>query len=133
HASTMGTKFDHGVVIADPGTLVHTGTGGSIAITGYGGGDGTVNTNFGVSIPLGSTIEGLGTAPVTIQGTGGQGTQLDYGVFVFGNTTTIETQAADLHVTGTGGGSPQSLGVQQSGSPVIQSIGGGTVKINSTP
>ncbi len=76
-------------------------TGGSIEVTGTGGGDGSAGAQLGVLIST-SEIRADGAQGVTIRGFGGNGSQYAAGVTIEKNST-IEAGPGDLIIYGTGG------------------------------
>ena len=105
-----------GVLLSGAGTKI-TSSNGTVRITGVGGQTNTTvsgsGQNYGLYVDSGAEISSTGTAPITVNGTGGGlGTgnaSTNYGVFLqalgTGNTTPKIASAGGLvTVTGTGGG-----------------------------
>ncbi len=100
-----GTNNNYGVYLLGSTTDV-TSVAGDIAITGVGG-NGSSDSNFGVYVTGIETISSAGTgsdaAKITITGTGGAGTDYNYGVLLSGSTTDVTSVEGDITITGAGG------------------------------
>jgi hypothetical protein len=106
---------------------------GDIQITGTGGSVG--ESNIGVSLQEGGSIESTGTAKISLNGTGGQGTAgTNHGVRIYGADAFIRSAVGDISVVGVGGvggtGTVFNSGVDlQLGGAIIST---GTARINVT-
>jgi hypothetical protein len=103
---------------------------GDIQITGTGGSVG--ESNIGVSLQEGGSIESTGTAKISLYGTGGQGTAgTNHGVRIYGADAFIRSAIGDITVVGVGGtGTVFNSGVDlQLGGAIIST---GTARINVT-
>ncbi len=100
-----GLGFNHGVVLTADNSRV-TSVDGDIQITGQGGKLATGEKNWGVAILNGTQVRSKGTtsdaAKITIDGTGGSGTNNNVGVTVdwYSAVTSI---SGDVLITGQGG------------------------------
>lgn len=98
---------NHGVELADA-TVVMTADGGNIQITGFGGTDGSVDSNGNVGVLINAAdISSTGVtfadaSDIIITGTGAAGQDQNDGV-VLQNNASITSVAGDITVTGTGG------------------------------
>ena len=112
---------------------------GDISITGRGG-NGTTFRNYGVELVSLKTIWSKGTGPdaanILIDGTGGDGTLLNYGVYLFGGSTDLTTADGDISIIGRGGNgsSGQNHGIYAIDIEGIGSLGTGsaTISLNGT-
>jgi hypothetical protein len=101
-----GTDSNFGVSIEGAGTLV-TSVNGNIQITGQGGTTATGNSNIGVRVAAGgqvtSTGMGAGAATITLMGTGGSGTDGNFGVEVVDSGSLVTSVNGNIQITGQGG------------------------------
>lgn len=83
-----------------------TSVDGAILITGQGG-SGSGQSHFGVHLDaidrIQSTGTGVNAATITIDGTGGSGTDFNIGVHLFGNLMEVTSVAGAISITGQGG------------------------------
>ena len=88
------------------GLLRSTGTG-NVTVLGRGGNDPTTSTHIGVFVQAGGAVESTsnvaGAGTITVVGTGGAGTIINYGVRVFRPDSRITSAVGDIQITGTGG------------------------------
>lgn len=100
-----GAADNYGVYVEGATTDVTT-VDGAILITGQGGGDGSDRYNYGVYVNSSESISSTGTttnaASITIDGTGGNGTTSNDGVYVKGTSTVLTSVTGDILVTGQG-------------------------------
>jgi hypothetical protein len=101
-----GTHNNNGVYLLGNTTDVSS-VDGAILITGVGG-NGSIHNNHGVYANHIETIQSTGTgayaATITIHGTGGNGTNDNYGVYLNGNTTDVSSARGAIDITGIGNG-----------------------------
>ncbi len=112
-----------------------TSTNGDISLTGHGGDSGPGNK--GVWLRSGPTIESTGTgtiaATITINGTGGNGTDTNIGVLISGPNSEIKSVDGDVLIGGQGGNGtgPDNYGVRME-SCLVESTGTGADAANIT-
>jgi filamentous hemagglutinin family protein len=115
-----------GVFLSTQDTIISSDTG-EIKITGIGQGSG--NFNYGIlqqnKAQVFTTTNLSGKGNITYEGTGGNGTDTNLGVLLFGIDTKIITDAGAIKITGTGQGSTEfNYGIaQQQGAQVISTSG----------
>jgi filamentous hemagglutinin family protein len=120
-----------GVHLTDNNTSI-TSIDGAILITGIG--NGTRAHNYGIDLRDGASIRSTGTgvnaATITLDGTGGNGSDgADYGVNIVGANTEITSVDGDINIDGTAGnGSAHSgnVGINIRLDALIRSTGTGT-------
>jgi filamentous hemagglutinin family protein len=123
-ANAGSTNF--GVFLSSQDTVISSDTG-EIKITGIGQGSG--NFNYGIlqqnKAQVFTTTNLSGKGNITYEGTGGNGTDTNLGVLLFGIDTKIITDAGAIKITGTGQGSTEfNYGIaQQQGAQVISTSG----------
>lgn len=144
--ANFGTKY--GVIVSGASAKI-AAEKGSITINGTGGGlaafpaNITSDDNHGVLIQAGATIESTGTNPadaatISITGTAGLGGDDDHrGLFLTGTGTKIITEAGDITLSGTGGGtaapaSTGNAGIYVAASVRIESKDEGNIKLSGT-
>jgi filamentous hemagglutinin family protein len=125
-ASDNGTSWNIGIVM-DTGFV--TTVDGDIDMTGAGG-DGSSSENFGFYMASASTIDSTGTGAVagtiTLDGTGGNGTTNNIGVWLDGAGTSVTSVDGAIDITGTGGSDGTdgtNYGIQLSAAADITSTG----------
>ena len=125
-----GTSGNHGTLIQSAGTLI-TSVDGDILVLGQGG-DGSTTNNFGVYQLTGAVISstgvGAGAATITLDGTGGDGTSGNHGVFLSGAGALVTSVDGDISITGQGntdGSSSGNHGIVQQTGAVVSSTGAG--------
>jgi hypothetical protein len=141
-----GTGSLSGVIVSnfDSGTNAPsrvTSNSGDISITGIAG-NGTGNGNIGINTDTTAKITATGSAGITLNGTGGNGTSDCYGVGFEGggaNGTGISSVNGNISITGTGGTTAgtdmdgvrfeDSVGVQPA---LATTTGTGTLTITGT-
>ncbi|WP_437185267.1 filamentous hemagglutinin N-terminal domain-containing protein [Planctomicrobium sp. SH668] len=98
----------HGLFLND--STLQTNGGGTIALTGLGGGADSSGSNFGVSLYAGSTVSAQ-NGTITINGTGGHGSSSSIGLSISGlGTNTIHsTGSGSILISGTGNGSAHGV------------------------
>ena len=123
-----GTTNNHGTLIQSAGTLV-TSVDGDISILGQGG-NGSGATNVGIyqlnGAVVSSTGVGAGAATITFDGTGGDGTSSNYGVFLTGAGALVTSVDGDISITGQGdsdGTSSGDHGIYMQTGAVVSSTG----------
>jgi len=134
-----GTDKNSGVYLKGTGTIISTGTG-EIRITGQGRGTGS--ENYGIWQISGAQVSSS-KGNITYNGTGGNGTDANYGVSLRGENTKITTGTGAIRITGKGGGNGRgkdNAGVYQlngaqvsssNGSITYQGMGGSGTDKNS--
>jgi filamentous hemagglutinin family protein len=124
-----GNDNNEGIFIAD--STVQS-AGGNVSLTGNGGGTGTGNT--GVKIDNSTVQSTAGNGTVTITGTGGKGTHLNPGIWIYNyGTSIVRSQNGDIALTGTGGGmGDTNIGILISfpSDSVVESTGTGNVTLS---
>ena len=128
----QGASSNFGVLMGGAGTSISS-VNGDINITGHGG-NSTGIGNVGVQVEVGGVVSSTGAAKVTIDGTGGQGTQFNIGVEVLGASASVTSVTGDISITGHGGmGTGSSnFGVQAEGGGAVSSTGAAKININGT-
>jgi hypothetical protein len=96
-----GNASDFGVLVSGSNTLVTSA--GTVQISGMGGGNGLQVNEIGVDVSANGTVSATGS--ISIQGTGGQGSNADFGV----NIASVVTSATAVQITGTGGGNGSAI------------------------
>ncbi len=123
-----GTHHHYGVHLSS-GTNV-TSADGNISITGQGGGDGTGNRNYGIFVASAAVVESTGTnadaAKIILDGTGGDGEDINHGVYLAKGS--MASAYGDISITGQGG----SNGVATSNSNLGFNADGGTISSTGT-
>ncbi len=123
-----GAGSGFGVLVSDSDSQISSG-GGSVIVTGQGGGSGASEKNYGVFINSGGQISAGGAGSVTVKGTGG-GSESGFfndGVVV-DNAGQISTAGiGTVTVTGIGGAGSSSHGVGVYGTNTQITSGGGSV------
>jgi hypothetical protein len=131
-ATTTAGSFA-GITVSD-GVVEATGSG-HLALLGTGGAD---NDTVGVHLNFGSQIIGGDSADssLTIQGAGGTGNgNLNRGVYLAGDGTTVSSIGGNVTITGTGGGSGSgefNAGVVVASNSTITAGGNGVVSVHGT-
>ena len=139
-----GTAGNYGVIVLSSGTRVSS-VAGDLSMTGQGGGNGTSNTNYGVYVLDGGAIESTGTnkadaATITIDATGGDGTESNTGMFVRNAGSRISSVAGDISVNTLGGGNGtanSNYGLFAANGGIVESTGASkadaaTISIDAT-
>ncbi|MBU2702175.1 filamentous hemagglutinin family protein [Sporomusaceae bacterium BoRhaA] len=93
------------------------------------GGQGSTGTNVGLVTTGSSTIESSGTAQININGTGGNGTSDNSGIWIASGT--VKTVDGDIELNGAGGNGTASNndGIVLGSSAIIQSSGKGKINL----
>jgi hypothetical protein len=88
-------------------SLIQTTGTGDIELKGRGGNDAGTPIHYGVYLHSGtsvsSTASGATAGTITIHGTGGAGTDNNYGAYLVGSTTDVTSEDGDISITGVGG------------------------------
>ncbi len=117
-----GTDDNYGIVLAGTGTKITTTGTGAIDLTGTG--NGTGGNNYGI-YQLFSAQVGSVDGSITYQGTGGNGTDFNYGIVLSGTDTKTTTTTGDIQFTGTGQGSTSdNIGILQADGAQVSSTNG---------
>jgi hypothetical protein len=117
-----GTHDNFGILLNNAATI--SSTGGDIQVSGTGGA-GSDTINIGVDIIAGSSVQASGSASLTINGTGGTGTQGQFGIAIDGIGTKVTVTSGKLTINGTGGaGTRDNFGVILDHSALVSSSGG---------
>ncbi len=129
--STGGDNDNNGIYIDGVSTTIST-AGGSIAVTGQGAISGTADANRGVLLSGGAAINNIGTGAINIMGTGGDGTNFNYGVELKGGTI-VQSDDGSISINGTSGlGSGSSnYGISMNTS-TVEAIAMGMIMIDGT-
>jgi len=111
----IGTASGNAIGIDVNGATVQTADG-KLTLTGTGGNSG--DTNFGIEVHNGATVQATGAGTVTLNGNGGSGgssSVSNYGVFINTDSATppqVTTAGGDLSINGNGGkGSDFNIGI----------------------
>lgn len=100
-----GTDGNHGISVSGANSAI-TSIDGNIQLTGQGG-TGSTDQHIGVVLLDGGQVRSTGAtadaSDVTVNGTGGTGTQNNFGVFIEGASSQFISTAGELSVTGIGG------------------------------
>ncbi|MGZ0165047.1 MAG: hypothetical protein ACKVII_14085, partial [Planctomycetales bacterium] len=104
-ANSAGTATgDFTGLTTDDATIQTSGTG-NISLTGFGGDDAGTGTHAGVLLQntttVSSTLAGATAGTITINGTGGDGTLNNHGVYVVDST--VQSNGGNINLTGTPG------------------------------
>ena len=128
NASSNGTSTNMGLRMSGKEALI-TSALGDIDITGTSSGTGRVNVGIYLesSSAITSTGTGVGAAVITMEGTGGTGTDGNYGMYV-GSDASVTSMDGDINVTGR---SAASAGLLINGD--VSAFGTGTVTENDNP
>jgi len=124
-----------GVAVRGLNSII-TSLGGSVTVSGLGGGIGSSAINYGVYVENQGKISAGSSGVVTVNGTGGTTTgSSNHGVVVLINGAIITSSGGNVFVTGQGGGSGMSASnigvvVQQTG--IVSAGGAGQVNITGT-
>ncbi len=106
--------------------------GGNISLRGTGRTVAAVS-NFGVFMQAGAKAQTVGTGTVTINGTGGVGTNTNYGVYFTGTNTAVSTVNGALTINGTGRGTGTgNSGFVMGSAATVLSSGAGAVTITGS-
>ncbi|MBL8812766.1 MAG: hypothetical protein JNM43_21555, partial [Planctomycetaceae bacterium] len=128
-AAGRGTTGSYGVVVSATGSAVRS-TAGDIQINGTGGigSPATASqTNIGVRVEGGAIVQSIGTANLTIHGTGGSGSNNNAGVSITDSGSLVSVTGAQLTITGTGGTGAINAGSSPNNSYGIEVINSGRV------
>jgi filamentous hemagglutinin family protein len=104
--------------------------GGNITLTGTG--NGTEINNDGININASSQVESIGTGSITLNGTGGNGTD-NKGISI--NSSTVRSQDGDIALIGTGKGTSASHGINFAGTPTtvtVEATGKGNISLTGS-
>ncbi len=138
----VGTSGNRGVEISGAETEI-TSVTGEIKILGTGG-LATGDQNLGVWLRSGASVTSTGTAPISIEGSGGSGVNENNGVMfnAYGNAGRTNVTTRDGNITIIGHGSESVTGSSVTGSgnrgigmyegSVIQSTGSGKISLDGT-
>ncbi len=103
--ATRTTGFFQGVNLT--AALLRTTGTGNISVLGQGGNDSSTSTHIGVYMQSGAAVEStsnaVGAGTITLNGTGGSGTLVNYGVRIVNNGTRVTSSVGNIQITGTGG------------------------------
>jgi hypothetical protein len=129
----MGLDLNVGVFLSGENTKIFTTGTGAISITGKGGGNGTGKGNFGIAQSTGAQVSST-NGSITYEGTGGNGTDSNLGVFLVDTNTIIFSDSGAISITGKGGGNSTgkgNLGIAQSTGAQVSSTNG-NITLTST-
>jgi len=121
------TDSTRGIEIQNPGTRVSS-ENGDILINGMGG-DSTGNNNFGVFM-LGGVVESTGTGNITLEGTGGMGTDGNRGIQIQ-NSGTVSSNDGDIVLSGEAENATgnDNFGIFMLSGGVVESTGSGNITL----
>ena len=134
-----GIGYNYGIVMWSSSNI--QSIYGDIVLNGVAGnGDGSRNYNYGIGIwssSISSSGIGENAATITLNGTGGDNGDSNYGVVLSGASTSIDSVDGDISITGTAGsGDDWNMGVRVISGADITSTGTGvnaaTITINGT-
>jgi filamentous hemagglutinin family protein len=106
-----------------------TSSTGAISITGQGG-NGTSTANYGIYLKNGGQIASTGSAPITLSGTGGNGTNTNYGVDVDSTLSSSYVTGVNgqVSIAGTGNGTGNNNhGLYITGGSLLSTTGTGSL------
>ncbi len=118
--AATGTAFG---VALNSGATINAG-GGNISMVGQGGTD---DTNAGVNLNFGSSVQTTGNGSITITGTGGSAGTYRNGVML--DRASVSAQNGGINITGTAGAGASSNGITQQVSGSVTSNGNGAINI----
>lgn len=129
-------SFNIGVYVAG---LISSASG-ETSVTGFGGGTGASNNNYGVAVIQSGAVPAQifsGGDGVKVTGNGAYDATgvNNHGVYVAGNVSFMTTSSGDIQVTGKGGGtgtSGSNVGVFLQNQGFVQSGGTGTIHVEGT-
>ncbi|MFO0977379.1 MAG: PKD domain-containing protein [Planctomycetaceae bacterium] len=131
-----GISANRGVVISGTGSFVRS-TLGDILIQGQGGIGNTTGvsganlSNFGVRVEGGAIVQSLGSAKLTIEGTGGSGNNNNTGVSISDSGSLVSVVNSQLSITGNGGVGAINAGSSPNNSYGIEVVNSGRLSIAS--
>ncbi|HEU5047882.1 MAG TPA: YDG domain-containing protein [Rickettsiales bacterium] len=131
-SGTAGAGSSGGSIIGDwiSDTAI-TSQNGNISISGTGAA-GTGTYNNGVLLDAGTLIKSTGTATISLNGTGGDGTSQNYGVRLDDGHITSATGNITLTGQGGNGSGDQNKGVDIENGSTISSTGTATITLSGT-
>ena len=88
---------------------------GDITIIGQGSDTATSFSNRGIGMYEGGIIESTGTAKISLEGTGGTGSQHLQGIVMADAGTRVTSAVGDILINGTGGGASENTGTFNAG------------------
>lgn len=102
---------------------------GNISLTGFGNLNASDNTN-GIFISD-STIQTIDFGTIDLNGTGGNGANINVGIYVSGQQARLQTENGQIHLIGQGGGDGTgngNAGIYSSG--IFESVGSGPILLD---
>ncbi|WP_271856178.1 HYR domain-containing protein, partial [Patiriisocius marinus] len=128
--STESQQRGNGISITNAGSEVRT-NGGGISLTGQGALISIGQRNYGVAVSDDALVSDSSSGDITINGTGGNGSQLNYGVYSLFDGT-LQVTNGNLLLNGTSGSTSTTnnsyaIGVVNS---KAEAIGTGSITIN---
>ncbi|MDB5389867.1 MAG: hypothetical protein JWM11_5513, partial [Planctomycetaceae bacterium] len=105
---------------------------GDITITGNGSTSATGAANRGIGMYAGAFIQSKGNARITLNGTGGTGTDSARGVELDDTGTLLTSVSGDIHITGQGGANTSGYGLWMLNGAAIESTGTAKITIDGT-
>ncbi len=107
-------------------------TNGNIQMTGQARGSAGNPNNRGLQLDTASVVESLGTGMINLNGTGGAGTNTNWGILIY-QSTVAALGTGPIQMTGIGGGSGTSAdGIAIEVGGKIMSTNGGSITLNGT-
>lgn len=124
-----GVQYGVGTLITGSATQITT-AGGAIEITGLGNGTGSVNC--GIILENGVQVASNGSGTLTLQGTSGNGTNSNYGVFL-SSSSSVTSSSGAVSITGQSNGSGSvNQGIRLESSALIEATNTATITLNGT-
>ena len=130
-----GVNENNGVVFnayGNPGATRVTTVDGHIEIIGHGPDIATGSGNRGIGMYEGSLIQSTGLGKISLDGTGGDGSDSARGVELAHDGTSILSATGDIQITGKGGDNSSGFGVWMVLGAAIQSTGTAKITIEGT-
>lgn len=130
-----GISENNGVIFNGYGTAGPTNVtsvDGDITITGHGASSGTGSANRGIGMYTGAMIQSTGIAKITLDGTGGAGSDSSRGVELVSADTRITSMSGDIQITGHGGANASAYGIWIVDGAAVESTVSAKIALNGT-
>lgn len=130
-----GTNENNGVMLNGYGTSGMTNVtavDGDITIIGHASASATGSANRGIGLYSGAVVQSTGLGKITLNGTGGPGSDSSRGVELAFTDTRITSTTGDIQITGQGGANVSGYGIWMVDGPVIESLGSARITLNGT-
>lgn len=105
---------------------------GDITIIGHGTNNGTGAGNRGIGLYSGAFVQSTGRGKITLDGTGGTGSDSSRGVEIVYDNTRVQSANGDIQITGHGGANTSSYGVWVLDGGAVKSTGAAKITLNGT-